>query len=228
MIPRFRNRVEAGQLLATRLHRYAQRTDVMVLALPRGGVPVAYEIARALNAPLDVLLVRKLGMPGHEELAMGAIASGGICVLNEDLIQALHIPEQVLSGIIAREQQELERRARIYRGERPMPVLHDKTVILVDDGLATGATMQAAVAAVKAQHPAGVVVAVGAMAPDSVASLALEVDEVVAGIAPQPFYAVALWYEDFTAPTDAEVCDLLARAAASDTGALLQADATTQ
>jgi putative phosphoribosyl transferase len=183
-----------------------------VLALPRGGVPVAYEVARALGAPLDVFLVRKLGVPGHEELAIGAIASGGVRVLNQELARALRIPDQMIEAIAAKEQQELERRERLYRGDRPPPDVRGRTVILVDDGLATGATMYAAVEALRQQQQARIIVAVPIAAPETCAELSEEVDEVICAVTPQPFHAVGLWYEDFSQTSDDEVRDLLARA----------------
>src|SRR5438309_5737764 len=163
--PRYQNRTHAGQVLADRLSAYADRSDVLVLGLARGGVPVAYEVAKALHAPLDVFIVRKLGVPGHEELAMGAIATGGVCVLNEDVVQMLHIPDRVIEAVIAKEQQELERREHLYRDDRPPPDVRDCTIILIDDGLATGATMRAAIKALRQQHPARLVVAVPVDAP---------------------------------------------------------------
>lgn len=175
----FGDRREAGRLLASKLTEYADRPDVLVLALPRGGVPVAYEVARALHAPLDVFLVRKLGLPGREELAMGAIASGGVLVLNEDLVRSLGIPRDVLQAVIAAEREELERRERIYRGGRPPPDVRGRTVILVDDGLATGSTMRAAVAALRRQVPARIVVAVPIGAPGTCAEFEREADEEV-------------------------------------------------
>ncbi|MFN7949323.1 MAG: phosphoribosyltransferase [Blastocatellia bacterium] len=213
MAERFRNRTEAGRLLAQRLTAYARRPDVLVLALPRGGVPVAYEVAAALQAPLDVFLVRKLGVPGHEELAMGAIASGGVRVLNQDVVQYLHIPADVIDAAAARQQQELERRERAYRDDRPAPEIKGRTVILIDDGLATGSTMRAAAQALKEQHPAAIVVAVPVAASQTCDEFRNEVDEVICALTPEPFYAVGLWYEDFTQTTDDEVRDLLARAA---------------
>jgi len=209
----FRDRTEAGQLLAAKLAPYAQRPDVLVLALPRGGVPVAYEVARAVGAPLDVYLVRKLGVPGHEELAMGAIATGGVRVLNEAVVDALHIPPATIDAVAAAEQRELARRERLYRGTRPAPDVRGRTVILVDDGLATGATMRAAVAALRQQQPARIVVAVPIAAPSTCDELRAEVDEIVCAITPEPFYAVGLWYEDFAPPTDDEIRTLLDRAA---------------
>ena len=207
----FRDRSEAGQLLAERLVAYAGRPDILVLALPRGGVPVAYEVARALGAPLDVFVVRKLGIPGHEELAMGAIASGGVRVLNDDVVQALHIPERVIEAVAARELRELERRERAYRGDRPAPDVRDRTVILVDDGLATGSTMRAAVAALRRLGPARIVVAVPTAAPSTCEEFRREADECICQITPEPFHAVGLWYQDFSQTTDDEVRDLLDR-----------------
>ena len=208
----FRDRHDAGQLLATKLARYANRADVVVLALPRGGVPVASEVANALRVPLDVYLVRKLGVPGYEELAMGAIATGGVRVLNEQIVNALGIPEDVIDAVASWEQQELERRERIYRGDRPPPDVQSKTVILIDDGLATGATMQAAVRALRQQEPARIVVAVPTAAPETCEQFKAEADEVICAITPEPFYAVGLWYEDFSQTTDEDVRELLAQA----------------
>jgi erythromycin esterase-like protein/adenine/guanine phosphoribosyltransferase-like PRPP-binding protein len=205
----FRNRREAGRLLAEKLTAYANRSDVIVLALPRGGVPVAYEVARALNAPLDVFLVRKLGVPGYEELAMGAVATGGVRVLNDQIVGGLRIPEYVIDGVAAQEQQELARRERLYRGGRPPPDVRGRTVILVDDGLATGATMLAAVRALRQQQPARIVVAVPTAAPETCRELGKEVDDVVCAMTPEPFDAVGRWYEDFTQTSDEEVRELL-------------------
>src|SRR6266478_3871520 len=214
MKPRFfRDRREAGRLLATKLAAYANRPDVIVLALPRGGVPVAYEVARALNAPLDIFLVRKLGVPGYEELAMGAIATGGVRVLNDQLVGGLRIPDYIVDEVAASEQQELARRERLYRGDRPTPDVRGRTVILVDDGLATGATMLAAVKALRQQQPARIVVAVPTASPETCEQLRAEVDDVICAITPEPFHAVGLWYEDFSQTTDEEVRDLLARSA---------------
>src|SRR3977135_422248 len=206
----FRDRREAGRQLAQHLASYANRPDVCVLALRRGGVPVAYEVARALHAPLDVFLVRKLGLPGHEELAMGAVASGGVRGLNRDGVDRLQIPEALIDAATRREMQELERRERAYRGDRPLPDVRGKTVILVDDGLATGSTMRAAAEALRQQGPARLVVAVPAGSPETCAEFRDEVDEVVCAITPEPFYAVGLWYDNFSQTTDDEGRDLLA------------------
>lgn len=213
MVRQFRDRTEAGQILAARLSAYANRPDVLVLGLPRGGVPVAFEVARGLNAPLDVFVVRKLGVPGHEELAMGAIATGGVIVLNDEVVYGLRIPDHVIEAVVAQEQRELERRERLYRDDRPPPDVRGKTIILVDDGLATGSTMRAAVAALREQQPTRIVVAVPTAAPDICAEFRREVDEIVCVITPEPFYAVGLWYENFAQTTDDEVRALLDRAA---------------
>jgi putative phosphoribosyl transferase len=206
---RYRDRIDAGQQLASLLTPYANRDDVVVLALPRGGVPVAREVSRALGVPFDVYVVRKLGVPGHEELAMGAIATGGVRQVNRDVVDALGIPANVIDAVAAREQRELERREREYRGDRmPLP-LANRTVILVDDGLATGSTMRAAVMAVRQQHPARVIVAVPVGAASTCADLATEADDVVCVRMPDPFVAVGLWYRDFTPTTDHEVRTLL-------------------
>ena len=209
---RFRNRSDAGRFLAEKLKAYADQPDALVLALPRGGVPVAYEVAMALKAPLDVFLVRKLGVPGHEELAMGAIASGGVCVLNEGVVNYLHIPAEVIDHVAAAEQQELERRERLYRGDRPPLDVRGRTVILIDDGLATGSTMRAAATALRAQQPARLVVAVPVAAAETCNEFRAEVDEIICASTPEPFYAVGLWYEDFSQTSDDEVRELLARA----------------
>jgi predicted phosphoribosyltransferase len=209
---RFRDRFEAGRRLAAALKHYQGRPNLLVLALPRGGVPVAYELAKALHAPLDLMLVRKLGVPGHEELAMGAIASGGIRVISEDVVRALGISDRAIATIAAHEEHELKRRERAYRGDRPPPQVQGKTVILVDDGLATGSTMRAAVAALKAQQPERLVVAVPVAAPETCEALRKEVDEVVCALAPEPFLAVGQWYQDFSQITDDEVRELLHRA----------------
>jgi predicted phosphoribosyltransferase len=210
----FADRSDAGRQLAARLAGYAGRDDVLVLALPRGGVPVGFEVARALAVPLDVFLVRKLGVPGHEELAMGALADGGVRLLNDELVEALRITPEVIDAVAAEESAELERRARAYRADRPPPAVRDRTVILVDDGLATGATMRAAVAALRHAHPARIVVAVPVAAAATCREVRAEVDEVVCVRTPESFHAVGLWYDDFRPTTDDEVRDLLARAPA--------------
>jgi predicted phosphoribosyltransferase len=209
----FKDRRDAGKQLAQELSAYAGRSDVIVLALPRGGVPVAYEVARALNAPLDIFIVRKLGLPGHEELAIGAIASGGIRVLNYDIVQALKIPQTMINTVTRQELQELDRRERAYRGDRPPPEVRGRTVILIDDGLATGASMRAAVAALRTKNPARIVVAVPTAAPETCAAFESEVDEIVCAMTPEPFYGVGRWYEDFSQTTDEEVRALLEEAA---------------
>src|SRR6266403_900089 len=183
---RFRDRREAGRLLAAKLTAYANRPDVIVLALPRGGVPVAYEVARALGAPLDVFVVRKLGVPGYEELAMGAVATGGVRVLNDQLVNRLGIPEHIIDAVAARERRELARRERLYRGDRPPPDVRGRTVILIDDGLATGSTMRAAIAALRQQHPARIVVAVPVGAPETCAEFQDEADEAICALTPDP------------------------------------------
>jgi putative phosphoribosyl transferase len=203
------DRRDAGRFLATKLSAYANRSDVLVLALPRGGVPVAYEVAKALHFPLDVFLVRKLGLPGHEELAIGAIASGGARVLNEDVVHALRIPLSIIEAVTAREQKELARRERSYRGNRPPIDVHGQIVILVDDGLATGSSMRAAIAALRRQRPARIVVAVPVGAVETCAEFQEEADEAICAQMPEPFHAVGLWYNDFSQTTDEEVHELL-------------------
>lgn len=208
----FANRVEAGQLLAERLSRYAGRPDVLVLALPRGGVPVASEVAQRLGAPLDVFVVRKLGVPGHEELAMGAIATGGVRVINQEVVEQLRIRPEVIDRVAAQERAELERRELAYRGHRPPPQIVGRTVIVIDDGIATGSTMRAALAALRRQHPARLIVATPTVAAATLTEIESKADEVVAVIAPEDFYGVGQWYEDFSQTTDEEVRDLLNRA----------------
>jgi putative phosphoribosyl transferase len=205
----FANRREAGAELAIKLKRYAGRGDVVVLALPRGGVPVAFEVAEALDAPLDIFLVRKLGMPGHREYAMGAIASGGVRVLSDDVIRAYRIPAQAIEAIVREEQAELERREREYRQSAPLTNLRGRIVMLVDDGLATGSTMRAAVQAVRQHQPARVIVAVPVGAPETCDEFADVTDETVCARTPEPFRAVGLWYRDFSETTDNEVRALL-------------------
>ncbi|MUG97376.1 phosphoribosyltransferase [Scytonema sp. UIC 10036] len=210
---RFKDRTQAGQLLAKELAAYANRPDTLVLGLPRGGVPVAFEIAKTLNTPLDIFVVRKLGVPDQRELAMGAIASGGVRVLNEDIVRSLHISEAEIDQVTEKEQQELERREHLYRGDRPFPELHERTVILVDDGLATGATMRAAVMALQKYNPAKTVIAVPVSAMETRDEFAAKVDEIICGLTPNPFYSVGLWYDDFPQTTDEEVRNLLHKAA---------------
>jgi putative phosphoribosyl transferase len=209
----FPNRSDAGRFLATKLSRYSGRDDVIVLGLPRGGVPVAYEVARALRVPLDVFIVRKLGVPGFEELAVGAIASGGVRVLNEEVVRALPNAEEIIEAVTKRETAELERREQEYRDGRPSPEIHDKTVILIDDGLATGATMRAAVAALRQRGAAKIIVAVPVGPPDTCREFEDIADEVVCASAPEFFQAVGQYYEDFSQTSDEEVRDLLTRAA---------------
>jgi predicted phosphoribosyltransferase len=210
---RFHDRVDAGRRLAGELKEYAGKSQVLVLALPRGGVPVAYEVAQALGAPLDVFLVRKLGVPGHEELAMGAIATGGVRVLNDSVIGMLHVPDRVIDAVAEKEQRELERRELEYRGDRPEPEVRGRTVILVDDGLATGSTMRAAAEALKHEGAERLVVAVPVAPPETCEAFRSEVDEIVCAITPDPFYGVGMWYEDFSQTTDEEVRALLDRQA---------------
>jgi putative phosphoribosyl transferase len=209
---RFRDREQAGRVLAEALREYAGRPDVIVLGLPRGGVPVAAEVARELGAPLDVFVVRKLGVPGHPELAMGAIGSGGVRVLNESVVRPLGIPERVIDRVTAEEQRELERRERLFRGDRPAPDLKGRIVILVDDGLATGSTMRAAVEALRKLGPARIVVAVPVGAPETCEEFRHEVDDVVCAFTPNYFEAVGRWYEKFEQTTDDEVRAALDRA----------------
>jgi putative phosphoribosyl transferase len=208
----YRNRFEAGSILATKLAAYARRHDVLVLALPRGGVLVAYQVAMILQVPLDVFVVRKLGVPGREELAMGAIASGGVRVLNTEIVRMLRLPDHIIEAVTKQEQWELERRERRYRDNRPAARVSACTVILVDDGVATGATMRAAVVALRKQGPARLISAVPVAAPATCAALGAEVDEMICAATPDPFYGVGYWYEDFSQITDQQVYDLLAHA----------------
>ena len=212
----YSNRSEAGKYLATKLLDYANRHDVIVLALPRGGVPVGFEVAKALNAPLDIFLVRKLGVPNYEEHAMGAIATGDIRVLNEDTVNYLDIPDEVIDLVAAREMKELKRRERAYRGNRSEPDVRGKTVVLVDDGLATGSTMRAAVEALRQKGPSRIVVAVPVSAPDTCDEYRMGADEVVCASIPESFYGVGEWYLDFTQTSDEEVRELLETASASE------------
>lgn len=212
MIKQFRDRYDAGKQLATHLTAYRDRPDVLVLALPRGGVSVAFEVARTLHAPLDVMIVRKLGVPGQEELAMGAIASGGVRVLNEDVVYARGISEEIIEAAAARAQLELTRREHLYRGNRPVYDIHGRTIVLVDDGIATGATMRAAVAAVKQQQPAQLIIAVPVAATETCDELMAQGNKVICPVMLEMLYAVGIWYEHFPQTSDEEVCDLLARA----------------
>jgi putative phosphoribosyl transferase len=220
MMKRFRDRTDAGQQLATQLQDYANRTNAnradtnrtntIVLGLPRGGVPVAYEVAKALNLPLDICLVRKLGVPDHPEFAMGAIAEQGVCILDNDIINWLKIGDRAIEQVLAKEKQELQRRRQIYGGDRPQPNIQGRTVILVDDGLATGATMQAALSVLQVQQPKEIVVAVP-IAPLSVCqALQNKGHQVICLATPHPFHAIGLWYENFAQTSDQQVCSLLA------------------
>jgi putative phosphoribosyl transferase len=209
MSPIFRDRADAGIQLAARLLRYAGDPNVVVLGLPRGGVPIAYQVARRLEAPLDVFVVRKLGVPGHRELAMGAIATGGVRVLNTEVVSALRISEPMIAEVAAQEEKELERQQRAYRGEVPFPDLAGRTVIVVDDGLATGSTMRAAVRALRQMQPARIVVGAPVAAADTCRSLAREADEVVCVNMPAEFHAVSVWYQEFFQTSDEEVRSLL-------------------
>ncbi|MFO7704815.1 MAG: phosphoribosyltransferase [Halopseudomonas sp.] len=219
-----RDRVDAGRSLVEPLQKYAHRPEVIILALPRGGVPVAYEVATALQVRLDLMLVRKLGMPGHEEYAMGAIASGGILIRNEDALRAYPVDQAAFDRVVARETQELQRREQVYRGSRAPLQLADQVVILVDDGLATGASMQAAIQAVRRHSPARIVVAVPVAARDTVEQLQFEVDEVVCPLAPQWLMSIGYWYENFSQTSDEQVIDLLQQAWQRDPGGQAEAD----
>lgn len=209
MVLRFRNRKEAGKMLAQNLTAYANEENLLVLALPRGGVPVAFEVAKALNAPLDVCIVRKLGVPGHKELAMGAIASGGIGVLNSDVINTLGIDKEAIQAVAVEELQELQRRDRTYRGDAPPLNVENKTVILIDDGIATGSTMRAAIAILQQQQPQKIVVAIPVAPASTYKELQSEVDEIVCLQIPEILSAIGLWYEDFAQTTDEEVKEIL-------------------
>ncbi len=206
---RFRNRTEAGQQLAKKLSAYANRADLLVLGLPRGGVPVAYEVAVELNVPLDICLVRKLGAPGNKELAMGAIGMGGVMVLNHDVVESLQVSQEAIARVVALEEKELERRDRAYRGDRPFPNLQERAIVLVDDGIATGATLRAAIATLKQQKPASIIVAVPVAPLSSYNELKAEVDEVVSLVTPERFYSISVWYDQFEQTTDEEVRHLL-------------------
>jgi len=209
MFTRFADRAQAGKLLAQRLRTYADRADVTVLALPRGGVPVGYEVAKALHAPLDVFIVRKIGVPGQPELAMGAIASGGVEVVQEDTLQALGIGPATFRGVAAREWAELHRREQAYRGDQPPLDVRGRCVIAVDDGLATGASMRSAIMALRRQEPSRIVVAVPVGAPATFVALRALADEVVCLHMPEPFHAIGLWYRNFSQTSDEDVCRML-------------------
>ncbi|MGH1394106.1 MAG: phosphoribosyltransferase, partial [Trichormus sp.] len=197
--------------LAAQLTEYAHRGDVLVLGLPRGGVPVAYEVAQVLDAPLDVCLVRKLGVPEHKELAMGAISTGGVRIINENVVDCLSIPQQTIDAVAARETLELQRRNRVYRGDRPLLNVRNHTIILVDDGIATGATIKAAIATIKHQQPRELVLAIPVAGVSTCEELASEVNKVVCVMMPENLYAIGMWYENFAQTTDAEVCELVSR-----------------
>ncbi len=213
MRPYFLDRHDAGRRVAAALRKYADRPDLIVLALPRGGVPVGYEVAQDLHAPLDVFIVRKLGVPGHEELAMGAIATGGVRILDRNLVEMLGLSPADIDRVTAFEQRELERRENLYRDRRPPPDVVGRTVILVDDGLATGSTMRAAVQALRQEGVRSIVVAVPIAPPDTCESLREEVDDIICAVTPEPFRAVGIWYVDFSETSDQEVRDLLEQAA---------------
>lgn len=207
----FKDRTDAGQKLAQKLTPYVGEPNALVLALPRGGVPVAYEVATRLRLPLDVFLVRKLGLPGQQELAMGAIASGGVRVLNEDIIRSGHVSQQIIEAITEHEERELQRREQAYRSGRPAYEVVGKTIILVDDGLATGASMRAAITALRVQHPKTLIVAVPVASEQTCAELRQYTDAIICAMTPRPFYGVGMWYDDFSQTTDDEVQDLLRR-----------------
>ena len=210
---KYSHRQEAGKQLAEYLMAYANRQDVLVLALPRGGVPVGFEIAKALNVPLDVFIVRKLGVPGHAELAMGAIALGGVCVFNEEIIRELHVSKDEIQAVIQKEEQELARREMAYRGHHPFPSLNDKIIILVDDGIATGATIRVAVKALEQLNPARIIIAVPVADKQLCENIQPLVDEFICPLRPLHFYAVGAWYEDFSQTEDEEVYALLKESA---------------
>lgn len=221
MFTRFRNRAEAGRALASELAAFRDLKNVVVLALPRGGVPVGYEIAHALHAPLDVLNVRKLGVPWHEELAMGALAAGGVRVLNDEVIMALGVTKEALDDVTNLQQMEIDRRERLYRRGRPAPELRGRVVIIVDDGIATGATVRAAISVVRAQSPATIVLAVPVAQASVVTELKNDVDEIVTLLSPSDLFAIGVWYDDFRQLDDADVQSILARAAAEPAAALI-------
>jgi putative phosphoribosyl transferase len=219
MFSQFQDRRHAGRVLEKKLSAYSGRNDIVVLALPRGGVPVAFEIARGLRAPLDIFLVRKLGVPEYPELAMGAIASGGVQILNKDIIEELSISEETIAAVRLKEEHELLRREQAYRGKALPLFIEGRIAILVDDGLATGATMKAAVAALRKQRPAQTVIAVPVSSEPACRELASEVDEIICAFTPEPFHGVGQWYEDFSPTTDDEVRQLLREACEQREGA---------
>ncbi len=211
-MPGFQNRAEAGQQLGARLLQYADQPDAIILALPRGGVPIGFEVAKQLHLPLDVFVVRKIGVPGYEELAMGAIANNNICVFNQEVLGNLHISQDAINDVIEQEQLELDRRIKRYRGDRPPLELHNKTVIIVDDGLATGATMRAAVKALQQLATKHIVVAIPVAPPDTLHDFANQGIDIICLQTPEPYYAVGSWYQEFPQTTDEEVIGLLAQA----------------
>jgi predicted phosphoribosyltransferase len=208
---KYDDRTQAGKVLAENFRGLTNHKDILVLALPRGGVPVAYEIAKTLNAPLDVFIVRKLGVPTHEELAMGALATGGVTVFNEEIVRQLHIPKEMMDEVIEKEKVELARREAAYRGNKPLPEIKNKTIILVDDGIATGATMRAAVKALRLLKPAKIIIAIPVAEYNTCQEMEKIADEVICPLKPTMFYAVGAWYENFPQTTDEEVCELLKR-----------------
>jgi predicted phosphoribosyltransferase len=208
----FTDRRHAGQVLAQTLWQYHHHADLLVLALPRGGVPVAFEVAKTLKAPLDVFVVRKLGLPGHEEYAMGAIASGGVCVMNPDVVHHFALDKRLVDSVVAQERVELERRERLYRRTRPPLALHHRTLIVIDDGLATGSSMRAAIKALRQHDPKRIVIGVPVASPEACRDLSREVDDIVCATTPEPFCSVGGWYDEFEQTTDDEVEHLLAEA----------------
>jgi predicted phosphoribosyltransferase len=217
MTKQFEDRKEGGRALAAKLSRLKDRRDVVILALPRGGVPVAFEVARELNAPLDIFLVRKLGVPGREELAFGAIASGGVAVFNEKVVRALQLPDALIEVVIEKEQKELERREKVYRVNRPALDLEGKIAVIVDDGLATGATMKAAVAAVRTKKPKRIIVAAPVASRDTCDQIKQRSDDLcICAMTPEPFYGVGMWYRNFDQTTDEEVVEILEKAAKNE------------